>query len=175
MATVEVIVGSKSDLDDVVGSRMFDVFEEVGVEVELSSASAHRDPELLREYCINQVAGDTKVFIGIAGMTPALPGAIAASIQQVKSRPVIGVALSSKSWPAINTLPAVVAMPPGMPLAAPGIDKEGLKNAAILACQIVATGDEGVSEHLQGYLAREARKKDPEFGINPDDYKEKPT
>lgn len=91
------------------------------------------------------------VFVGVAGMAAALPGAITSHTGAVY--PVIGVSLVSEVLDGQDALYSIVRMPPGMPVAVPGIGKSGLKNATLLACQIVVA----VRSRLVGFLA--ARQK----------------
>lgn len=152
MAQVEIVLGSDTDYAAVEQSKMLDIFQAVGVNWVLSIISTHRHPDELREYCLKTVAQEkTLVFIGIAGMAAALPGAITADIGA--RRPVIGVALPSSDCPtAIDALLSMVRMPPGRPVAVTGIGSAGLKNAALLACQIVAESDPEVEQALHNYL-----------------------
>jgi 5-(carboxyamino)imidazole ribonucleotide mutase len=59
--------------------------------------------------------------------------------------PVIGIPIKS-SLDGLDALLAMVQMPPGIPVAVVAID--GADNAAILAAQILATGDEALAEKL---------------------------
>src|SRR5439155_1162535 len=84
---VLVILGSKSDAE--VGKKAGSILAEFGVEYEMVVASAHRTPDLLRDLIRNTTA---RVFIGVAGLSAALPGTIAAHT----TKPVIGVPVSVK-------------------------------------------------------------------------------
>ena len=55
--------------------------------------SAHRDPEMVTEYCTNAKMRGLKVIIAGAGMSAALPGVAAAHTEL----PVIGVPILGKS------------------------------------------------------------------------------
>ena len=147
-----VILGSKSNEESVRESGMFDVLDKVGVSWIAAIISAHRNPEELKDYCLSSQG---KVFIGVAGMAAALPGAIAAI---VKNHPVIGVALVSEVLEGLDALFAIVRMPPGVPVSCTGIGRAGLQNAAIQACQIIALGDKEVASGLAAYLENNQRK-----------------
>lgn len=147
-----VILGSVSDVDR--GKRALEVLEEFGVEAEMVIASAHRTPERLREVVMNS---DAKVFIAMAGMSAALPGAVAS----LTIRPVIGVPLSGKL--SLDSILSVTQMPPGVPVAAVSLD--GAVNAALLAVEILALVDGSLREKLRAYrermaegVARDSRK-----------------
>lgn len=156
MAEIAVIVGSESDLDTVKTSGMLTTLEEIGVSWELSVISAHRNPGELAAYCTSCVHGGTKVFIGVAGMSAALPGAICSLI--AAQRPVLGVGLVSDILDGLEALLSMVRMPPGVPVAVCGLGKAGLQNAAVTACQIVASGDVAVQERLLRWQLTKNRK-----------------
>ena len=122
---------------------MLDDFE---VENELVVYSAHRDPDGLRAY-VN--SSDASVFIAVAGLSAALPGAIASHTV----RPVIGVPKEAKLG-GLDSLLSIVQMPPGVPVACVGIDNT--RNAALLAIEVLALHDDGLRKKLEEY--RERRK-----------------
>ena len=123
---VLIIAGSESDIKIVEKSE--GVLKESGVEYSIEYCSFHRNPDRLRELIKNS---DAKVFICIAGLSAALPGAVAAYTK----KPVIGVPVSAK-LDGLDSLLSIVQMPKGVPVACVGIDNE--KNAAHLALRILA-------------------------------------
>jgi len=140
-----VILGSKSDLQ--VAEKAKAVLEELGVIHKITIASAHRTPERVKEL----VEGSTaKVFIAIAGLSAALPGVVAAHTL----KPVIGVPVSGKV--NFDSILSVLQMPPGIPVGAVGLDNG--KNAALLACEILALSDEGLTQKLGEYRKKMAEK-----------------
>jgi 5-(carboxyamino)imidazole ribonucleotide mutase len=139
MADVTIISGSKSDADLV--KEVESVLEEFGVRYESHVASAHRTPEKVREIVKNSGA---KVFIGIAGLSAALPGAIAS----YTVKPVVGLPRNVK-LEGLDSLLSMVQLPPGVPVATVGIDNA--KNAALLAVEILAVGDERLRKRLEEY------------------------
>ncbi|MDP9211693.1 MAG: AIR carboxylase family protein [bacterium] len=146
---VAIIVGSKSDLDILEKSGMTDVFDAIGVSWAVSAISAHRNPRDLEEYIKDQSAG---VYIAVAGLSAALPGAIVSNLlaQGKITTPVIGVALSSDILDGLDALFAITRLPPGIPAAFAGVDKPGLKNAGWLACQMLRL-DEAQTTQLGEY------------------------
>jgi 5-(carboxyamino)imidazole ribonucleotide mutase len=104
--------------------------EEKGASFEHKVLSAHRNPEELEQYIRKT---DARIFIGIAGLSAALPGVIASKT----SRPVIGVPVSAKLG-GLDALLSIVQMPPGVPVACVGIDNG--ENAALLALRILKSG-----------------------------------
>jgi phosphoribosylaminoimidazole carboxylase PurE protein len=128
---VGIIMGSKSDMD--LMQKAGDVLHDNGVLYEIRVMSAHRDPETVAEYCKNARMRGLRVIIAGAGLSAALPGVAAAHTDL----PVIGVPLSSALSAAggLDSILSVVQMPPGVPVAAVGLDNP--KNAAHLALRIL--------------------------------------
>ncbi len=141
---VLILLGSKSDAE--VGKKAASILSEFGVDHDVVVASAHRTPDLLRDLVRNSTA---KVFVAIAGLSAALPGAIAAH----STKPVIGVPVSGKV--NLDSILSVSQMPPGVPVAAVGLDRG--ENAAILAVEILALSNERLADKLREH--REAMKK----------------
>ena len=137
MADVLIITGSESDLQ--IAKKAADALSELGIANEIKVASAHRQPELLDKII---KGSDAKVFIGIAGLSAALPGVIASKTQ----KPVIGVPVNVK-LDGLDALLSIMQMPPGVPVATVGIDNG--KNAAILAVRILALNDSKLAAKLK--------------------------
>jgi phosphoribosylaminoimidazole carboxylase PurE protein len=128
---VGIIMGSKSDLETM--EKAGEVLEEAEVSFEIEVMSAHRDPVRVAEYCRDARSRGLKVIIAGAGLSAALPGVAAAHTDL----PVIGVPLTSSLSAAggLDSLLSVVQMPPGVPVAAVGLDNP--RNAAHLAVRII--------------------------------------
>ena len=128
---VGIIMGSKSDMD--VMQKAGDVLHDAGVLYEIRVMSAHRDPEMVADYCKNARMRGLRVIIAGAGISAALPGVAAAHTDL----PVIGVPLTSSLTAAggLDAILSIVQMPPGVPVAAVGLDNP--KNAAHLALRIL--------------------------------------
>jgi phosphoribosylaminoimidazole carboxylase PurE protein len=128
---VGIIMGSKSDLETM--EKAGKVLEEAEVSFEIEVMSAHRDPVRVAEYCRDARSRGLKVIIAGAGLSAALPGVAAAHTDL----PVIGVPLTSSLSAAggLDALLSVVQMPPGVPVAAVGLDNP--RNAAHLAVRII--------------------------------------
>ena len=116
-----------SESDHAIATRVTSVLEDTDYSFEVEVISAHRDPEKLEEYIAKS---DANVFIGIAGLSAALPGVIASKTM----KPVIGVPVSAKLG-GLDALLSIVQMPPGVPVASVGIDNGA--NAAKLAIRIL--------------------------------------
>lgn len=137
---ISVIMGSVSD--EKIGNQVMETLEEFGLEAELRVISAHRAPDILKEYVENS---DSKVFIGIAGKAAHLSGVIASHT----IRPVIGIPAKSSTMDGLDSLLSTVQMPSGVPVATVAID--GGKNAALLAVQMLAIEDKELAEKLVNY------------------------
>ncbi|EHN12086.1 Phosphoribosylaminoimidazole carboxylase catalytic subunit [Patulibacter medicamentivorans] len=133
---VGIIMGSKSDLPEM--EKAGAVLKEHNVAFEIRVMSAHRDPEVVADYCKNARMRGLRVIIAGAGLSAALPGVAAAHTDL----PVVGVPLSSRLSAAggLDAILSVVQMPPGVPVAAVGLDNP--RNAAHLAIRILGSGDQ---------------------------------
>ena len=140
---VGIIMGSKSDESTM--QKAIPMLEEFGIPYEMTVSSAHRNPERTGEYARTAEARGLKVIIAGAGLAAALPGVMAAH----STLPVIGVPVASGALNGVDSLYAIVQMPPGVPVACVGIDNA--RNAAVLAAQIIAQTDAGVKEKLEAY------------------------
>lgn len=128
---VAIVIGSSSDRD-----VMVDACAELtqrGISFEESVISAHRDPDRVRDYARAARQRGIKVIIAAAGMSAALPGAIAAHTDL----PVIGVPINSENSVSggLDALLSIAQSPPGVPVACVAVG--GARNAAILASQIL--------------------------------------
>jgi phosphoribosylaminoimidazole carboxylase PurE protein len=149
--TVSIVLGSKSDKDHVESTT--GLLDQLGVRWEMQFLSAHRQPEKLHQYVRDAESKGVKLFIAVAGLSAALPGVIG-SISQL---PVIGVPVPAGALAGVDALLSMVQMPGGIPVATVGIGSNGAKNAAILAAEILALGDETVAARLREY--RDSLKK----------------
>ena len=145
---VAVLTGSDSDLP--IMNEAASVFEEFGVAYEIKVLSAHRSPELVREFVLNAPRQGFKVIIAGAGGAAHLAGVVAAH----SILPVIGVPIDSTPLQGLDALLAPVQMPAGVPVATVAVGKAGARNAALLAVQMLALSDENLSRKLVTYKKR---------------------
>tara|TARA_B100001057_G_scaffold470075_1_gene531073 strand:+ start:34843 stop:35349 length:507 start_codon:yes stop_codon:yes gene_type:complete len=131
-AVVSIIMGSTSDWP--VMKKAADFFESMEIPFEVNALSAHRTPDEVEKFAKKSVENGIKVIIAGAGMAAHLPGVIAA----MSPVPVIGVPIKA-SLDGLDSLLAIVQMPPGIPVATVAIN--GALNAGILAAQMLATND----------------------------------
>lgn len=130
---VSIIMGSTSDLPVMKdAAKILDDFE---IPFEMNALSAHRTPAEVEQFAKGAHGRGIKVIIAAAGMAAHLPGVIAS----MTPIPVIGVPIKASldGWDAILS---IIQMPPGIPVAAVAVN--GARNAAILAAQMIALGDE---------------------------------
>ena len=140
---IGIIMGSDSDLP--IMQKAVDVCKEFGVGYEVKILSAHRTPEEHAKYSSSAAGRGLKVIIAAAGMAAHLPGVTAAQT----ILPVIGVPMKGKSFEGMDSLLSIVQMPPGIPVATVAVD--GAKNAALLAIQIIATGEKDLADKFVQY------------------------
>ncbi|HEX4189039.1 MAG TPA: 5-(carboxyamino)imidazole ribonucleotide mutase [Solirubrobacteraceae bacterium] len=128
---VGIVMGSKSDMEAM--EKAARELEERGILHEMRVMSAHREPDTVADYAKNAHMRGLRVIIAGAGISAALPGAVAAHTDL----PVIGVPLSGRLSAAggLDAILSIVQMPPGVPVACVGLDNA--RNAAILAAQIL--------------------------------------
>ena len=141
-AIVSIIMGSTSDLKVMEKAATF--FEEMEIPFEMNALSAHRTPEAVEKFAKNAENNGLKVIIAGAGMAAHLPGVIAS----MTTIPIIGVPINA-TLDGMDALLAIVQMPPGIPVATVGIN--GALNAAILAAQMISTGDDTMMKKLKAY------------------------
>ena len=132
---VSIIMGSTSDMP--VMRKAAEFLDKMEIPFEINALSAHRTPEQVEKFAKNASDNGIKVIIAGAGMAAHLPGVIAA----MTPIPVIGVPIKA-SLDGLDSLLAIVQMPPGIPVATVAIN--GALNAGILCAQMIATGDSEV-------------------------------
>ncbi|PLX00959.1 MAG: 5-(carboxyamino)imidazole ribonucleotide mutase [Marinilabiliales bacterium] len=143
-AQVSIIMGSTSDWP--VMEKAAKALNDFKIPFEINALSAHRTPAEVEKFAKEAKDKGIKVIIAAAGMAAHLPGVIAANTPV----PVIGVPIKA-SLDGLDALLAIVQMPPGIPVATVGIN--GAQNAAILAAQIVASGDNEMMDQVVEFKA----------------------
>lgn len=137
---VGIIMGSKTDLP--IMEKASAQLADLGIAHTLDVMSAHRNPAQVSQWALGAADTGYKVLIAGAGRAAHLPGVVAAHTPL----PVIGVPCLSDHLGGADALYSIVQMPPGVPVATVGIDNA--RNAAILAAQILATGDAQIAERV---------------------------
>lgn len=140
---IVVVMGSDSDLP--VMREALEILEEFDISFMVRVLSAHRTPKQTIAFTKEATTQGVKVIIAAAGGAAHLPGVIASMV----TVPVIGVPIQTKALSGVDSLYSIVQMPPGVPVATVGIN--AVKNAAILALQILALIDEKLSGKLKAF------------------------
>ncbi len=149
MRKVGIVMGSDSDLPVV--RKATDVFNQLHIPFEAHIYSAHRTPEEARDFARNARSQGFGVIIAFAGMAAHLAGAIAANT----TLPVIGVPCKGGAMDGLDALLSTVQMPTGIPVATVALG--GGSNAAFLAAQILALGDEELTLALEQRRQQDAQ------------------
>ena len=158
---VRVLMGSGSDAD--VMTNTVHTLRDLGITCDMTVASAHRSPDLVRRVIEEALSRGVKVFVVGAGAAAHLAGVVAAHT----TLPVIGVPIDSSPLGGFDALLSTVQMPPGVPVATVAVGKAGATNAAVLAAQILAVGDPVIQVRLDDYrrgLADAVERAAAEFG-----------
>ena len=146
---VSIIMGSTSDLP--VMEKACKWLEQYEIPFEVNALSAHRTPAAVEKFAKEAKERGIKVIIAGAGMAAALPGVIAAST----SLPVIGVPIKGM-LDGLDAMLSIIQMPSGIPVATVGVN--GAQNAAILAAEMIALGDEEIAKKVEAWKATLGQK-----------------
>ena len=157
MKKVAVIMGSDSDLPVV--QKCLDQLKKFGIPSEAHVFSAHRTPALVEKFASSAKDNGFGVIIAAAGKAAHLGGVLAA----YTILPVIGVPIKTSMMGGLDSLLSMVQMPKGVPVACVAVD--GAENAAVLAAQMLALGDDALAAKLDDF------KKDMESGVEAKDRK----
>ena len=150
MKKVGIVMGSDSDLP--ILRKTMDTLKSLDIPFECHIFSAHRTPEEARDFAMNARANGFGCLIAAAGMAAHLAGAIAANT----TLPVIGIPCKGPVLDGLDALLSTVMMPSGIPVATVAVN--GGVNAALLAAQILAVGDEGLAAKLDAKRRSDAAK-----------------
>ena len=150
MKKVAIIMGSNSDWPVLEPAEK--TLKEFGVDVEVVVASAHRTPDQVHEFAAGARDRGVAAIIAAAGLAAHLGGFIAA----YTTLPVIGIPCKGPALDGLDALLSTVQMPSGVPVATVAIN--GGVNAALLAVQILALGDENLAQKLAEKRASDRAK-----------------
>ncbi|MBS1687609.1 MAG: 5-(carboxyamino)imidazole ribonucleotide mutase [Bacteroidetes bacterium] len=146
---VMIIMGSQSD--EKVMQECSNWLNWFGIENEMVVASAHRNPDKVRELMVTAKEKGFGAVVAAAGMAAALPGVCSA----YTSLPVLGVPLDGGLPGGIDALYSIVQMPAGLPVGTLAVGKAGAKNAAVLAARIFALSDAAVAQKVEEFKKNE--------------------
>lgn len=148
--SVAIIMGSQSDWQTLKPAA--ETLAALGVSYEARIVSAHRTPERLYAFAKGAKAAGFKVIIAGAGGAAHLPGMTAA----LTTLPVFGVPVQSKAMGGLDSLYAIVQMPPGVPVGTLAIGPAGAVNAALLAASVLSLSDDGLGQRLEAWRRRQS-------------------
>lgn len=137
---VSVAMPNEKDLEVMEETIM--TLKSFGISHEVTVISAHRSPEQMFEYIKNANDRGIEVIIATASGAAHLPGMIAA----LTTLPVIAVPLKSSFLDGLDSVLSMLEMPKGVPVATVSVN--GAKNAAILACQIIALHNNNIRTEM---------------------------
>ncbi|MDO9628656.1 MAG: 5-(carboxyamino)imidazole ribonucleotide mutase [Acholeplasmataceae bacterium] len=152
LSKIAIIMGSQSDYATMKETEM--ILESFGVSYETKIVSAHRTPDFMFEFAENAEKRGFEIIIAGAGGAAHLPGMVASKT----ILPVLGVPIQSKELNGIDSLLSIAQMPAGIPVGTLAIGVPGAKNAALLACQILALKDETLKEKLHTFRKNQTEK-----------------
>ena len=141
MKKIGIVMGSDSDLPVI--RKATDTLKALEIPFEVHVYSAHRTPEQARDFARNARADGFGVIIAFAGMAAHLAGALAANT----TLPVIGIPCAGPLLDGLDALLSTVQMPSGIPVATVAVG--GGANAALLAAEMLALSDPGLTERLE--------------------------
>ena len=162
---VGIIMGSKSDMPAM--EPCMEQLDAFGVPYEVKIASAHRKPDVVHEWAAGAHGRGMKVIIAAAGKAAHLGGVVAAFTPlPVITVPHEDLRPGRSRFPALHGADAL-----GRAVACVAIN--GAKNAAVLAVQMMGTGDEAMRGEDHRVQARDGggvavrllrAKREPEGG-----------
>jgi len=135
---VSIIAGSYSDME--IAIKACKVLNELGISHDINILSPIRVPDKFELYI--ESVKDVKLFLAVSGLSAHVTG----SIVSLSEKPVIGVPCSDQSS-GMNSLLAMVNMPPGVPVGTVGVDNGG--NAGILAAEILGLSNKEIEAKLK--------------------------
>ncbi len=138
-------MGSASD--EPVVQETVDTLEQLNIDYEVRVMSAHRTPELVREYAQQARDRGIEVLVAAAGGSAALGGVLASWT----TLPVIGIPLASSELKGMDALLATAQMPPGIPVACMAIGTWGARNAAYFAAEILGLKHDHIRQAYEEY------------------------
>jgi 5-(carboxyamino)imidazole ribonucleotide mutase len=151
MPKVAVVIGSKTD-ESLIKPGL-ELLEQLSIDYEYLTLSAHRNPEKIRDFAVNAKGQGIELIIAAAGAAAHLPGVIASWT----TLPVIGIPLPTSDLKGVDSLYSIVQMPGGVPVACVGIGSAGVKNAVLLAAQMLGIKYDNIKKAFEEYKQKIAK------------------
>ncbi len=142
---VGIVMGSDSDWPKIQAAAA--ALDEFGVSYEVRVMSAHRTPDLVRDYATSAASRGLKVLVAAAGGAAHLPGVVASHTTLT----VIGLPVPTDLAGGLDSLLSIVQMPGDVPVATVGLGGGGPRNAGLLAVQILALANPALQEKLAAF------------------------
>ena len=142
---VGIVMGSDSDWPKIQAAAK--ALDQFGVAYEAQVISAHRTPELVRQYAASAAERGLQVILAAAGGAAHLAGVVAAHTLL----PVVGIPVPTDVMGGLDSLLSIVQMPGDVPVATVGVGMGGPRNAGLLAVQILALADPALREKLAAF------------------------
>ena len=155
---IAIILGGRDDEETVSDSGMLGILERLNVPFEYSIISSDQNPDALRKYCSESWEDGIRIYICIAGLVPALPGAVKGLLPLGS---VISVPLTSPDYDAREIILASLSVPSKRPVIILGVNKSGLKKAAYCAAEILGLTNDNLQKRIQKFLDKETAKPLP--------------
>jgi 5-(carboxyamino)imidazole ribonucleotide mutase len=149
---VGILMGSDSDWPKIKAAAA--ALDEFGVLYEVHVMSAHRTPEIVRQYATMAAARGLKVLIAAAGGAAHLAGVVASHT----TLPVIGLPVPTELAGGLDSLLSIAQMPGDVPVATVSVGGGGPRNAGLLAVQILALSNTALQERLAAFKHKLAEK-----------------
>lgn len=150
MPKVAVLMGSKSDFSIV--QPAVESLKHFKIDYEIRVISAHRTPDIAREFSLAAQKNGFEAIICAAGKAAHLAGVVAS----YTTLPVIAIPILSSTFSGLDSLLSCVQMPSGVPVATVAVN--GAENAAILAAQILSIKYPEIEKMMSVYK-EDMRKK----------------
>ena len=144
-------MGSTSDWETM--RHAVEMLKRFGVPVEHRVVSAHRTPDLLRDFGKGAATRGIRVIIAGAGGAAHLPGMIAAHTWL----PVLGVPVKSRALKGLDSLLSIAQMPAGIAVGTLAIGEAGAKNAGLLAASIIGLNDSAVRKRVEAFRGKQTK------------------
>ena len=144
---MKVLILMGSETDKPVMQEAQNYLQYFNITGDMVVASAHRNPEKVRELVTTAPQNGYGLIIAAAGMAAHLPGVVAA----FTSLPVLGVPLEGGLPGGIDALYSIVQMPSGIPVGTLAVGKAGARNAAVLTARIFALGNPAIAERVEAF------------------------
>jgi 5-(carboxyamino)imidazole ribonucleotide mutase len=149
---VGIVMGSDSDWPKI--QAVAAALDEFGVPFEAHVMSAHRTPDLVREYAEAAAGRGLMVLVAAAGGAAHLAGVVASHT----TLPVIGIPVPTELAGGLDSLLSMVQMPADVPVAVVGTSSGGPRNAGLLAVQILALSDAALRAKLAEFKQKIVQK-----------------